>query len=1179
MSITWSDQQQKVIDARNHTLLVSAAAGSGKTAVLVERIIQQVIQDKRNIDEILVVTFTNAAAAEMRERVLKAIEAQLKENPADLHLQLQTTLIHNAQITTIDSFCLQVLRNNFYQIEGLEPSFRIADTGELELLKQDICKQIMEKQYQSEDAHFFAFAESYGNVRSDQPIYDMILQLYQYSQSKPWPMKWLDAIESDYQIKTIKEMCNTKWAKSLGTYFRCAIDAFLKKNQLACAIIKSEGGPYPYQEAILADRDFLENVSHADTLEELSEHIVSYNPVKLGSCRSKEIDVEKKERVQEIRNQLKDQIKKWKEQFFFIPLEEQIELITESREIMHVLVTLTKDFSKEFEAAKKRQNIVDFSDVEHYALQILVEEETLRPTKAAQEYQEQFQEIMIDEYQDSNDVQETLLRAVSRVAAEGELRRENIFMVGDVKQSIYRFRLARPELFIEKYQSFGGTGSQRERINLDRNFRSRQEIVDITNTVFEKIMQADLGNVSYDNRAFLVRGAEDSKDPEGDYKPELYFLNSERESSIPKAEFEARMIAGRVQTMIEKQEIGDLRYSDIVILLRSLTDAPVYQKVFDEVGIPLVVTSKTGYFAAYEVQLILDFLKLIDNRKQDFALTSVMKSYFGKFTSEELAVIRAEEPGSFFYEAVEQYGQRDEKTRKFLEFLDSYRKLVNYTPIHLLIETIYKETGIYYYMSALPGGEQRKANLDMLLEKAMAYEATSYHGLYNFNRYIQQLQEYEIDFAEAETTSEQDSAVRLMTIHKSKGLEFSVVFVSGLGKNFNTTDQKSKLICHPEFGVGLKYRDRQRHFESDTIMRRAIALETRKENLGEELRVLYVALTRAKKKLFLVGSGKIDKIEPLYEEKMDFYQKLNAVSYLSWLVPVFKSMKQYSILDYSEEDLISDSVNRMESVLKKRVVLDEMLSDPLTDDRKINEILSFQYPFPLSDRKQKLSVSEIKHFYQKKREELAEMTSAESVFSQETSLASYTPRFISDQTPESAAQYGTAMHRFLECLDYQKIPDTDIRVFVEQSIESLFEKGKINQEIRQRLHPEILAEFLESETARTMRKAAKEGKLIREQPFVMALDSREIWQETPNETVLTQGIIDVFWFDEEGITILDYKTDHIQTVEELENRYKIQMKLYCQAVSRCFPDIPIKEAILYSLSLNEKISLAMEEMA
>ena len=839
MAVTFTKEQQETIDARKASILVSAAAGSGKTAVLVERIIQMVKDPVHpvDIDRLLVVTFTSAAAAQMRERISQALSNAVDEHPENAHLTRQLTLIHHAQITTIDSFCIRILRDHFHKID-LEPGFRIADEGELKLLREDVCEAVLEEFYQKADPEFFRFADSYSGAKNDLQIKEMILKLYNYAESYPWPKEWLETCVQQYEAANEAELEEKSWIRDFLSYLDVRIEDLITAQKKLLELTQEPDGPYMYEASIADDLRQLENLRKCEHFSQWQEAVSSINFKNIGRSGKYEGSVAKKNAVMSGRKRMKDQIDKWKKTIFATPLEVQLERLTQTSKMVRVLVTLTQAFSDRFYEEKQKKNMLDFSDVEHNALRVLVNPETKELTETALEYQQQYREVMIDEYQDSNYVQETLLTAVSGVKNGNE----NLFMVGDVKQSIYRFRLARPELFMDKYHRFSTEESSRQRIDLHRNFRSRREVVEAVNDIFYPLMEKDLGNVAYDAEAALYAGAEYPDYENADCcKPEFLLVPSQ-ESGMERREQEAAAVAGRIRELVETQEIPGITYKDIVLLLRSMSGwAETYQKVFEQEGIPLIVASKTGYFSATEVQTVLSLLRVLDNPYQDIPMAAVMKSYFGKFTSEELAQIRAESPGMPFYQCVEQFTSSEEQQKEeqiadtnvveaekqqkeepisdtdaveaeilpqekenknvsdqrshlaekiiaFQEMLQNFRQRIPYTPIHRLLQEILDETGYRNYVAALPAGEQRRANLDMLMEKAVAYEQTSYHGLFHFIRYIDRLMKYDVDYGEAEIVSEQENAVRLMSIHKSKGLEFPVVFLAGMGKSFNKQD-------------------------------------------------------------------------------------------------------------------------------------------------------------------------------------------------------------------------------------------------------------------------------------------------------------------------------------------------------------------------------------------------------
>ncbi len=1193
MSVKWTKEQENVINLRNRSLLVSAAAGSGKTAVLVQRIISMVTDeaDPIDIDRLLVVTFTNAAASEMRERVGAAIESALEQDPYNHHLQRQLTLVHNAQITTIDSFCIRILRDHFHKID-LEPGFRIADEGELKLLREDVCEAVLEEFYEKADPEFLRFADSYSRAKDDLQIKEMVLKLYDYAESYPWPEEWLASCVQQYEAENEVELEEKPWVQDFLSYMKVRLTDLICAHEKLLELTQDVDGPYMYEASI---QDDLRQLSVLAEYEHFSQWQSALSAIKfknIGSARKYDGSEQKKEAVMSGRDRMKKQVDKWKKTIFATPLETQLERLKQTSEMVQMLVTVTQAFAKRFYQEKQLKNMMDFSDVEHNALRVLVDPETKELTETALEYQQQFREVMIDEYQDSNYVQETLLTAVSGV----KNGHENLFMVGDVKQSIYRFRLARPELFMEKYEHFSTEESDRQRIDLHRNFRSRREVVDAVNDIFYPLMVADIGNVGYDAEAALYAGAEyPAYEDTACCKPELLLVPAEG-GSTDRREQEAFAVAGRIRQMVDQQKLPGLTYKDIVILLRSMSGwAETYQKVFEQEGIPLIVSSKTGYFSATEVQTVLSLLRVLDNPYQDIPLAAVMKSYFGKFSSDELAQIRTEYPGMLFYQCVEQFAVSElssqtqhlsEKISAFLEMLQRFRQRIPYTPIHRLLQEILDETGYRNYVTALPAGKQRRANLDMLMEKAVAYEQTSYHGLFHFIRYIDRLMKYDIDYGEAEIISEQENAVRLMSIHKSKGLEFPVVFVCGMGKKFNEQDLNSSMIFHPEFGIGLKWYDCEKRTKANTLIHQIFSMEAKRENLGEELRVLYVALTRAKEKLILAGSCKLPEERQFHgydrDEKVPFSTRYDAGCYWDWVLPVLgmeNTAYDYTIWD--EEQMLSEQHRQLHDVAAQHRNLLEALQNVSKEEmQKLNDRFGWEYDWIEEGKhKQKVSVSELKHRAMEESSETAEQTlnMAEPLFPKEI-VTPYLPRFMQAAEKNAGALYGTMVHRFLECLDFAELPDfmEEKRglYFVKQQIDALCALGRMQEADAKRLNWRQLLGFLQSDTAKRMRMAAQADTLQREKPFVMSVPANLVWEESrPEEEVLVQGIIDVFWEEEEGIVLLDYKTDRVDHAKELVRRYKKQLELYADALNRYGDGKPVKEILIYSFALEETIRL------
>lgn len=1266
MGVSWTTEQQQVIDLRNRNILVSAAAGSGKTAVLVERIVK-IITDKNHpvdIDHLLIVTFTNAAAAEMRERIGNAIEKALDEQPGNEHLLRQLTLIHNAQITTIDSFCLYVVRNHFHEID-LEPNFRIGDEGELKLLREDVLGRVLEQNYEEPSEAFSDFVEGYASGRTDAALNEMILQLYEFSRSYPWPEKWLDSFVGAYRIETREELDRAEWLAPLAENICFVLKDCEQLLKQALAITQQDDGPDMYEKAVQNDLEKYEGLSRLTSFCELSGALSDIKYDRLASSRGFEGDPDKLELVKSLREQAKDVVKKLCKQYFFCSPEMMIEQLERTEPMLEEVVRLTKQFADEFAAAKRRKNLVDFHDVEHFALQILVDEETEKAKKTAEEFRDTFEEIMIDEYQDSNEVQETLLRSISR-EERGE---NNIFMVGDVKQSIYRFRLARPELFMKKYDSYSLEESTTQRIDLHKNFRSRAEVLTCTNDIFYKIMVRSLGNVEYDAEAALYPGA--SYPVSADFTPEILLAGSNDElledtELSDKKTLEAKIVAEEIRHLMKTQPVTDkatgelraARYSDIVILLRSLSGwADSLVEVLNGNGIPAHTVSSTGYFSTVEVQTVLSMLRLLDNPRQDIPMAAVLRSPMAGLTDEELAVLRLEDGSVPFHEAVlelaeglyEEDGQKeisdseadseaDQKQgrnadgkkeddiettahRKLLKFYKKYRQLrqlVPDTPIHELIEIILCETGYGHYVAAMPAGNRRTANLNMLLEKAAAYEKTSYKGLFHFVRYIDELQKYDVDFGEADMVGENEDVVRIMSIHKSKGLEFPIVIVSGMGKNFNKQDTRSKMVLHPELGIGLDYMDGKKRIKSPTIAKKAIAKQIELENLGEELRVLYVALTRAKEKLILTGTLKdaAEKLE-FYRQQanlskaadrpLSYLTREGASGYLDWILPAVLSYgDKYPVRIVEAAELVLDEV---ENQLEQNEDLTERIEEIEAADTQLvgqlKQRFSQRYPYQVDVlRKNKYSVSELKHRAMRERFE-AEQEETVPAFLEEP-VTPTIPLFIQreesveQETANRGALRGTAVHRVMECYDFASEKS------VQEQMEAMEKEEKITADMRALVREQTVADFVSSETGKRMALAQRGGALYREKPFVMGFTEEElenygfgvgsntdscenIYEKTDSDQekeeqkkvrheedlTLIQGIIDVFWIEKDGIVLLDYKTDRVQQAKELIDRYATQLKLYADALERVFAarKLKVKEILIYSFSLEQLITL------
>ena len=1273
MGMKFTPEQQRVIELHNSNILVSAAAGSGKTAVLVERIIRMICDGEHpaDIDRLLIVTFTNSAAAEMRERIAAGIIARLEADPGNEHIQKQSALLHNAQITTIDSFSLFLIRNHFNEI-GLDPDFRVADEGEIKLLQQEVLAQLLEDAYAGQfvpeaPEQFHACVEYFCPGGRESVLEQHILNLSRYAGSFPWPEEWLEERKNDYAAGDMEALVHSDYGQYLTERVNRTVEGCLEKLREVKRLCELPDGPYMYGELTEAEIEQLERLTSCKDLEEQAAKIPAVTFARLPSKKDDSVDPAKRELAKAIRNSVKDTLSDLSESYFKTPLELAVEQGKACREPLRILLDLVLEFDRRLLAAKQERHLIDFSDMEHYALQILLKREKVEesdgtgtdrtetkyrivPSDVAMEYRQYFQEILIDEYQDSNLVQEYLLSAISG-EEEG---RYNRFMVGDVKQSIYKFRLARPELFLEKYDTYQETGDLC-RIDLAKNFRSRIQVVDAVNGVFSRIMSREIGGIAYDDKAALYPGAVYPAQEDPAYGSELLLIRKpekgeREESGIGEQhaegagvlvdydnvrQLEALAIAARIKQLkgslqvMEKStgELRPVRYSDMVILLRTTSGwDEEFKKILEQQGIPVYITSKTGYFGALEVQELLQFLRVLDNPRQDIPLFGVMQSVFGGFTQEEIAQIRSGGEGHSrkrmtLYEALKEVAQSgrtveegeeisagesageeaelSQKADTFLQRIGHYRDLTPFTSIRDLLQRILDDYDYLNYVTALPAGSKRRANVEMLLTKASAFEKTSYFGLFHFIRYMEQLEKYDVDYGEADTLDENADVVRIMSIHKSKGLEFPVVFVSGLSKRFNMQDANQSLIVDMDLGVAVDYVDSVRRIKNKTLRRTVLSAKMKEDNLAEELRVLYVALTRAREKLILTAV--LDKADEKWElaqmtgqERLTYLDFCEAGSYMDFLLPILPQTG-IAVKTLRTEDLAVEELREQLRMGDRREQLrliacgeTTLTGDPEENERKLmylRERFAYQYPHPgLQKLYTKTTVSELKIAAMAEKDEAAFHTF------EEKEVVPYIPGFRREQEKVSGAVRGNAFHRTMELLDFTYL-FTESGLFtgcpnnyeeyrrgldknrLQNRLEEFLQRETISLRLTEEYAkavslPKIL-NFLEQELAYRMWRAQEQGLLYREQPFVLGIDAKRLDPDLPEgEKVLIQGIIDVFFIEDGEIVLLDYKTDVIDSLEALWNRYNVQIQYYEEALTKLM-QMPVKERILYSFYLEK----------
>ena len=1245
----WTNEQWDAITARDCNLLVAAAAGAGKTAVLVERIIKKITDEKDpvDIDKLLVVTFTNAAAAEMRERIADAISKYLENNPGSARIQRQMALLGKASITTIHSFCTEVIRSNFHHL-NIDPDFRIADETESHLMKLEALNDIFEEQYEKQDnKDFYELLESYGSNRDDQQLMDIVLNLYTFIQSSPWPQKWLEEMTEALKIPEGTDFASTVWGRILLDSVKIELVGMRDMLIRAVEIIKTGLGIEKYLPVYQEDLSNINNLimllknskkSNSETIwDDLYFGIDTFTFSTLPRA-GKGADKSKQEIVKAIRDDVKKRVKKLRDQTVNANSAELLGDMNTLYPIMKCLASLVLDLSLKYTEKKNRKSVLDFNDLEHYCLEILSKKDqdgNLKPSDTALKYRERFDEIMVDEYQDSNMVQEIIINMISKVDSP----KPNVFMVGDVKQSIYRFRQARPELFMQKYNTYSTEkDSPFRKILLYKNFRSRKNIVDSVNFIFSQIMSVNVGELDYTESEALNPGAEfpenkqeslitgestelhiiDTGDSDDESENIIEEGNSEttvqqEEEMLDNMQCEARMVAKRIQMLMEPDEEGNffaifdkgkkkyrkLEYRDIVILLRTTKNwSDVFVEELTLAGVPVFADTGSGFFKTIEVQVVLSLLQIIDNPYQDIPLLAVLRSPVFSFTTNDLADIRLAMRKGLLFDGLIKLSETATgdvcvKAKKFLESLTKWREASLYLPTDQLIWRLYSDTGYYSMVGAMPGGEQRQANLRILFERAKQFEETSYKGLFNFINFIDKLKSSKGDMGSAKILGENDNVVRIMSIHKSKGLEFPVVFLSGCGKKFNLQDMNKNILLHQDIGFGPDVVDYKKRLSWPSAAKEAIKEKIKIETLSEEMRILYVALTRAREKLIITGStsnrdkslNKWVSTANTEEEKLSNYEMLNGRNYLDWIIP---AVLRHSRCEYFRKQAASDNefkgllledssfwdiklwsksdilMNRDSDVLQDHKVsdwLEDMVTKQEVEDinaaasKNIEEIdrrLSWEYEYiDAAYIPAKVSVTELKRRFN------AQSSGESTAMPYFTSALIKKPMFMEEKKGLNAAEKGTIIHFIMQHLDIDEIKintGAGYNKIIENQAEQMVAKDLLTVKQVESVDLGMIEKFFESELGKKMLKAKS---ISREIPFNIAIPIQELYQKEnkkymKEETVLLQGVIDCFIEEEDGIVLIDYKTDYVPEGKEyiLEDRYKFQLDYYARALEQ-----------------------------
>ena len=1243
----WTEEQKAVIAHREGNLLVSAAAGSGKTAVLVEHVLSLILEENASLSSLVLMTFTEAAAEEMKERIKKRLEEHLQKG-YDKRILREIALLPTANISTIHAFCKRLIEENYAGL-SIDAHFRIGDTGEMSLLQSDILEELLEEEYEKKEESFLAFVDQFSMGKKDKGIEELILKLYNLASAMPFPKAYLEGLLEEDALSR-----REKWEKDLYEDMKSRLKNLSLLYEDALDLCREPNGPIEYEERILEERDQCLALANADTLEELVRGLESLSFGRLKSTKS-----EGKELVKSLRERGKKTLKTWQESYRLLPEELEEDVEEKGQKRIQELVRLCLLFMERYQKEKEERAVLDFSDLEHFALKLLYQDG--QHSALADELAKSYREILVDEYQDSNLVQEYIVRALS----QERFGKPNVFQVGDVKQSIYRFRMARPELFLEKYHD-----ESYPKIFLRKNFRSDEGVLSAVNTLFFKIMKKDFGGIEYDleNSLFLGKlrteearqeedsitgrqrrdqtellllelektgptgeeGDEDSKedDSKGDdcNSSSNSSSNSASGKSLSKLELECKMIAAKVRELLEK----GYAYKDMVILLRSPHSVSREMvDIFGKEGIPAYAELKTGYYSAVEVETVLSFLAIIDNPRQDIPMAAVLRSPLFSFTDEELGQIVLVK-GSLYEKPYDKRKENavnlslqvekalppalEEKWQNFQNKLERYRRLSRSLRLHSLLTLIYEETDYYNYVRALPLGEKRQANLDQLLEDAKQFEKGSYSGLFHFIRYIEKVKKQEQDQGEATVFSEKDDLLRIMSIHHSKGLQFKVVFLSQLHKTFNKMDSKAKMLMDSELGLAADYLDLETRIKYPSLHKIAIKEKGERESLGEELRVLYVAMTRAEEKLILTGvcKNEEDLIKKFpVQERLSLEDIRGASSYLAWILMAysrsfFESTKteEIALRFISKEDLEENEGKAMGEAISLEKKLYEFLEtgrEKTEAEKLMEEHFSYVYPFEKSThRSPKYSVSLLKMKAMEehgesisetgqegravapewdeekidKAEEIAEGLESQEHSTKDKGEGNTETKQQDKEKPDSpliqkmkaegkniGAAIGDSYHHALAFYDYSK----DISQLSDYL--SPEEYGLLNQE--------KLKKFLGSPLGQLFAKAYKENTLYREQHFMQEVEYEKLFPEDGEdnvEKVILQGIIDAFIMEEEGIILVDYKTDRVKDGEELRNRYQKQIDLYSKALEQILGK-KVKRRVLYSFSLGEEVDL------
>lgn len=1220
----WTDDQWKAIQSNGNNILVAAAAGSGKTAVLVTRIIEKLVDEtgNLNVDELLIVTFTNASAAEMKYRIGKSLEEALSQNPDSSHLKKQVALLNYASISTLHSFCLEIIRKHYFEAD-IDPNFRLIEPIESSMIRDEVLEELLEKEYSiANNEAFFHLVESFTGDRTDAELHMLISKLYDFSRANPNPDLWLEQMVNFYDTKDINSITDLPYFPIIKEDIELRINQAKSYLLNAIEYASENNGPAPYLETLendLAQINTLSNISWTNW-QDVKLRVESMDFKRIPSLKNKsDYDEEYVEETKRFRDAAKKEIKNVLVDWFSREETNYLADLEKMKPDIKTISELVKNFANNFFEEKQRRGVLDFNDLEHLALKILLKNDV--PSDVAKSYQKQFKEVLIDEYQDTNMVQETILLLVTN----SEESKGNLFMVGDVKQSIYRFRLAEPTLFMTKYQEYQQNGEgEGIRIDLSQNFRSRKEVLDATNFIFHQLMDKHVAEIDYDEAAELTLGANFPKS--NHMATELLLIDmksNENESEdelspqeLQKNQVEARAIATKIREMIDNkfpiydkklQQNRSIQYRDIVILSRAMTSAPDMEEAMKVQDIPFYASNNSGYFETTEVATIIALLKVIDNPYQDIPLAAVLRSPIVGLNEEELGQIRMAKKKGYFFDALLAYkditvSAAADRISDFITQLNNWRELSIRENLTALIWQIYQETNFYEFVGGLPGGKQRQANLRALYDRANQYEKTAFRGLFRFVRFVERLEVRGDDLGTAKTLGEKEDVVRMMTIHASKGLEFPVVIISGLSKKFNMRDIYSKTLLDKDYGFASNYRDIEKMIVYPTIMQQAIKQKKSREMIAEEMRVLYVALTRAEEKLILTATvpdfEKTSKnwlqVSNQKETILPASIRAKAKCYLDWIGNTIIRHTSFKDLLCEEriQTLPTEMKLQIEIKTKEKFLateLEEHKVDNWLENVKAHEPVPVQSAYKdeierfmnykykdvaATEIRAKQSVTELKRQFS-----LQDSWSDTSILKEFQKVSLDRPKFL-QQNKLSATEIGTAMHTLMQAVSLTYKPSEKDLTSLLQSMQ---EKDILTEAQIKAINIKQIMGFFDSPLGETV--LQKSDQVKREVPFSYLLPVAKLYKQSDlEEHVLIQGVVDSMIEEEDAITLIDYKTDKIEgryanweaAEKVMKERYQIQIKLYAEAI-QAITGKKVSNAYLYFFDGQHICQINIEE--